>query len=69
MSATAYQLPSGFFTEKLASRDEEVFGWMQAELSRQQEQIELIASENIVSKAVLDAAGSVLEPLTFTVGS
>ena len=60
MSATAYQLPSGFFTEKLASRDEEVFGWMQAELSRQQEQIELIASENIVSKAVLDAAGSVL---------
>ena len=60
MSATAYQLPPGFFTEKLASRDEEVFGWMQAELSRQQDQIELIASENIVSKAVLDAAGSVL---------
>ncbi len=61
MSASqTYQLPQGFFTEPLSSRDEEVFGWMQAELSRQQEQIELIASENIVSQAVLQAAGSVL---------
>ncbi|GJL92291.1 serine hydroxymethyltransferase [Hyphococcus sp.] len=61
MSAShAYQLPKGFFTELLSSRDEEVFGWMEAELSRQQQQIELIASENIVSKAVLQAAGSVL---------
>jgi glycine hydroxymethyltransferase len=61
MSASqAYQLPEGFFTEQLSSRDEEVFGWMESERSRQQQQIELIASENIVSKAVLQAAGSVL---------
>jgi glycine hydroxymethyltransferase len=61
MSASkAYQLPEGFFTETLESRDEEIFGWMKHELARQQHQIELIASENIVSRAVLEAAGSVL---------
>ncbi len=61
MSASqTYKLPEGFFTEELANRDEDVFKWMEAELSRQQHQIELIASENIVSKAVLQAAGSVL---------
>ncbi|HEX5599529.1 MAG: serine hydroxymethyltransferase [Pseudomonadota bacterium] len=51
---------SGFFTEALAERDPELFGAVAAELSRQQNEIELIASENIVSRAVLEAAGSVL---------
>ena len=51
---------SGFFSETLAERDPELFGAVAAELSRQQNEIELIASENIVSRAVLEAAGSVL---------
>ncbi len=58
--ASAYKLPEGFFTDSLASQDDEVFKWVKGELARQQHQIELIASENIVSKAVLEAAGSVL---------
>ena len=49
-----------FFSEDLAGRDPEIFAAIGAELVRQQDQIELIASENIVSKAVLQAAGSVL---------
>ncbi|WP_411819989.1 serine hydroxymethyltransferase [Hyphococcus formosus] len=61
MSAShAYQLPEGFFTETLAERDADIFAAIGRELGRQQDQIELIASENIVSKAVLEAAGSVL---------
>jgi glycine hydroxymethyltransferase len=52
--------PDGFFTERLASADREVAAAIAAELDRQQNQIELIASENIVSKAVLEAQGSVL---------
>ena len=61
MSASeSYGIPQGFFSEELASRDPDVFGWMEKELSRQQDQIELIASENIVSRAVLEAQGSVL---------
>ncbi|MFN9115696.1 MAG: serine hydroxymethyltransferase, partial [Bacteroidota bacterium] len=51
---------NSFFTTPLASSDPELFASMQEELHRQQTQIELIASENIVSKAVLDAQGSVL---------
>lgn len=50
---------SGFFTEDLKNADTEVFGAIQDELKRQQTQIELIASENIVSRAVLQAQGSV----------
>jgi glycine hydroxymethyltransferase len=50
----------GFFAESLAERDPELYGSMQRELVRQQTEIELIASENIVSRAVLEAAGSVL---------
>lgn len=50
----------GFFAESLADRDPELFGAIRGELRRQQEQIELIASENIVSRAVLEAQGSVL---------
>ncbi|MCL4765274.1 MAG: serine hydroxymethyltransferase [Hyphomicrobiaceae bacterium] len=53
-------VPTGFFTESLAERDPELFGAVAAELARQQDEIELIASENIVSRAVLEAAGSVL---------
>ncbi len=51
---------SGFFTEDLASRDPEIFGAIQNELTRQRDEIELIASENIVSRAVLEAQGSVM---------
>jgi glycine hydroxymethyltransferase len=49
-----------FFTRKLADCDAELFAAMQKELDRQKYQIELIASENIVSTAVLEAQGSVL---------
>ncbi len=48
------------FMEELRLQDAEVFEGCQAELTRQQHNIELIASENIVSKAVLAATGSVL---------
>ena len=51
---------TGFFTEALASRDPEVFATIRDELGRQRDEIELIASENIVSKAVLEAQGSVM---------
>jgi len=50
----------GFFTESLAVRDPEVFGAIERELGRQRDEIELIASENIVSAAVLAAQGSVM---------
>jgi len=49
-----------FFSRGLAASDPEVFRAISAELRRQQDNIELIASENIVSKAVLEAQGSVL---------
>jgi glycine hydroxymethyltransferase len=50
----------GFFTDALRQSDSAVADALAAELDRQQNQIELIASENIVSKAVLEAQGSVL---------
>jgi glycine hydroxymethyltransferase len=50
----------GFFTAPLAAADPELHRAVVAELRRQQEKIELIASENIVSLAVLQAQGSVL---------
>ena len=49
-----------YFTQSLKDRDPELFASMQNELDRQQHEIELIASENIVSQAVLEAQGSVL---------
>jgi glycine hydroxymethyltransferase len=52
--------PRGFFTEDLRDADPAVAEAIKAELTREQTQIELIASENIVSKAVLEAQGSVL---------
>ena len=49
-----------FFGAGLSVRDSEVFAAVDGELRRQQDHIELIASENIVSRAVLEAQGSVL---------
>lgn len=54
------QARTGFFTEPLDTRDPAIFGAIRQELGRQRDEIELIASENIVSKAVLEAQGSVL---------
>jgi len=51
---------NSFFRTPLVERDADVFAAISQELKRQQDQIELIASENIVSKAVLEAQGSVL---------
>ena len=49
-----------YFDQDLSSRDPDLYKSIKLELERQQQHIELIASENIVSKAVLDAQGSVL---------
>ena len=51
---------SGFFTQHLREADPEISQSIDNELHRQQNEIELIASENIVSQAVLDAAGTLL---------
>ncbi len=53
-------MTKGFFTEALADHDPDLWAAVQDELKRQQTQIELIASENIVSRAVLQAQGTVL---------
>jgi glycine hydroxymethyltransferase len=49
-----------FFSAPLADVDPEIAGVLSSELARQHDEIELIASENYVSRAVLEAAGSVL---------
>src|SRR5487761_2005828 len=51
---------AGFFSDRLAAADPEIARAVADELHRQQDQIELIASENIVSRAVLEAQGSKL---------
>ncbi len=51
---------TAFFGEGIGDSDPDVFDAVRAELARQQDRIELIASENIVSRAVLEAQGSVL---------
>ena len=51
---------SGFFTDSLAESDAELFASISSELGRQRDEIELIASENIVSAAVMEAQGSAL---------
>lgn len=51
---------NAFFTRSLKESDPEIYEGIYKELTRQQNQIELIASENIVSKAVLEAQGSIL---------
>ena len=50
----------GFFSESVQDADPLIAGLISKELTRQQHQIELIASENIVSRAVLEAQGSIL---------
>jgi glycine hydroxymethyltransferase len=59
-SPIAEAAPAAFFSTPLAKADPAVFGAIQDELRRQSDQIELIASENIVSRAVLEAQGSVM---------
>lgn len=49
-----------FFQQPLAARDPEIFGAITKELGRQRDEIELIASENIISAAVMEAQGSVM---------
>jgi glycine hydroxymethyltransferase len=56
----AEALGSDFFTKHLQDADPEVWDAIENEVERQQNEIELIASENIVSKAVLEAAGTLL---------
>jgi glycine hydroxymethyltransferase len=51
---------AGFFTDTVGQSDPELAAAISSELGRQQHEIELIASENIVSRAVLEAQGSVL---------
>lgn len=53
-------MTNAFFTCSLKESDPEIYEGIYKELTRQQNQIELIASENIVSKAVLEAQGSIL---------
>ena len=53
-------LNAQFFSSSLEQADKDLFNSISQELSRQQNQIELIASENIVSKAVLEAQGSIM---------
>ncbi len=55
-----YAVQPSFFGATLNESDPDVMGAIDEELTRQQTQIELIASENIVSKAVLEAVGTVL---------
>ncbi|UWQ94684.1 serine hydroxymethyltransferase [Rhodobacteraceae bacterium M385] len=57
---TASHTDAGFFTESLESRDPEIFAATRQELGRQRDEIELIASENIVSAAVMEAQGGVM---------
>ncbi|MBL4890766.1 MAG: serine hydroxymethyltransferase [Rhizobiaceae bacterium] len=49
-----------FFNKPLAEVDSEIFGTIEGELGRQRHEVELIASENIVSRAVLEAQGSIM---------
>ncbi len=57
---TAHFIHDAYFSRGLDQADPDVAAAIKGELHRQQEQIELIASENIVSRAVLEAQGSVL---------
>src|SRR5256885_4929606 len=59
-SAKTASAPDQFFTATLEQADPEIAAAIKGELGRQRHEIELIASENIVSRAVLEAQGSVL---------
>src|SRR4051812_45273765 len=52
--------PDSFFSATLAEADPEIANAIKGELGRQRHEVELIASENIVSRAVLEAQGSVM---------
>src|SRR5438876_10481615 len=58
--SSAKTVADSLFSASLADTDPEVFDVIGKELNRQRDEIELIASENIVSRAVLEAQGSVL---------
>jgi glycine hydroxymethyltransferase len=60
LSDRQHSVNNDFFLASLGSKDSALAAAIQEELHRQQTQIELIASENIVSRAVLEAQGSVL---------
>lgn len=59
-SASAARFADAFFNRPLADSDPDVFDAIRKELGRQRHEIELIASENIVSRAVLEAQGSIM---------
>src|SRR5271166_1930528 len=59
-TVTSRTAPNSFFMAGLADADPEIAKAIELELGRQQHEIELIASENIVSKAVIEAQGSVM---------
>src|SRR5258705_3696641 len=59
-SAQPASAPDSFFTATLDRADPDIAAAIRGELSRQRHEIELIASENIVSRAVLEAQGSVM---------
>src|ERR1700712_4958281 len=59
-SAKTASAPDSFFTATLAEADSEIAAAIKGELGRQRHEIELIASENIVSRGVLEAQGSVM---------
>lgn len=60
VETSTHKAHQDYFNQSLADRDPELFACMKDELERQQHEIELIASENIVSAAVMEAQGSVL---------
>ncbi len=53
-------VPAGYFSQSLKNRDPELYAALKGERDRQNEQIELIASENLVSRASLEALGSIM---------
>ena len=59
-SANTASAPDSFFSATLAQADPEIAAASRGELGRQRHEVELIASENIVSRAVLEAQGSVM---------
>src|SRR5450432_1450940 len=59
-SAKSASAPDSFFTAPLTEADPDIAAAIRGELGRQRHEIELIASENIVSRAVLEAQGSVM---------
>jgi glycine hydroxymethyltransferase len=60
IATAAAKQHGSFFETALADADPEIFDAIRSELGRQRHEIELIASENIVSRAVLEAQGSIM---------